>query len=208
MRIHIIRHGMTEANRKRLYCGATDLPLCEEGRRELGSLKAQIVYPAADAYISSGMARASETLRIIYGREPDAVIGEFREMDFGDFEMKSHDELAGAPEYERWLGDISGVACPNGESLADFESRIAAGIQKLTEAVWESAVVICHGGVVVSIMERLFPGRRNYYEWQPGNGRGYTVELASGNAELTGTGLTGAKINGAGPIGARLIAEI
>lgn len=35
MTIYLIRHGKTEANEKRLYCGITDLPLSEAGRDEL-----------------------------------------------------------------------------------------------------------------------------------------------------------------------------
>ena len=45
--IYLIRHGSTEANERHLYCGASDLPLSERGRRELEVLKP--LYPAAEA---------------------------------------------------------------------------------------------------------------------------------------------------------------
>ena len=38
MSIYLIRHGKTEANEKRLYCGSTDLPLSEKGRAELRAM--------------------------------------------------------------------------------------------------------------------------------------------------------------------------
>ena len=38
MTVYLIRHGKTEANEKRLYCGSTDLPLSEKGREELNRL--------------------------------------------------------------------------------------------------------------------------------------------------------------------------
>ena len=184
MRLHLIRHGMTEANRKRRYCGSTDIPLSEEGRLELVSNMAAISYPKADVYISSGMARATETLRVIYDRQPDLIMREFREMDFGDFEMKSHDELSGNPVYERWMSELGAGTCPNGESFAEFEERISAGLAKLREMPFGSAVVISHGGVAVSIMELLFPGQRSYFDWQPANGRGYTMDISPVDAVL------------------------
>ena len=38
MRIYLIRHGKTEANERRLYCGSTDLPLSRQGAAELAQL--------------------------------------------------------------------------------------------------------------------------------------------------------------------------
>ena len=35
MRLYLLRHGLTEANAKRLYYGKTDLPLSPEGRAQL-----------------------------------------------------------------------------------------------------------------------------------------------------------------------------
>ena len=32
MKILLLRHGLTEANERHLYCGSTDLPLSQIGR--------------------------------------------------------------------------------------------------------------------------------------------------------------------------------
>jgi len=180
MRLSIIRHGMTEANEKRLYCGSTDIPLSEQGRHSLAMLKETVIYPAADVYITSGLIRACETLRILYNREPDAVMAEFKEMAFGDFEMKSYEELKDKPAYRLWISGGCETACPNGESRDAFDSRVMAGLDKLFDvnSGTGSYVVVCHGGVIVSIMERLFPGKKNFYEWQPDFGRGYTLDIS------------------------------
>lgn len=184
MKVSIIRHGMTEANERRLYCGYTDLPLSEQGKRSLVTLKEIVVYPTAAMYTTSGLTRTSETLRILYGRKPDVIIEEFREMDFGEFEMKSYDDLKNKPEYQNWINDENSAACHRGESRDIFENRVIAGLNKLSVMGIESFVVVCHGGVIVSIMERLFPGQKNFYEWQPGFGRGYTIDIFQGSAAL------------------------
>jgi len=184
MKLSVIRHGVTEANEKKLYCGITDVPLSEHARLYLKELKKIIVYPVADMYITSGLTRTTETLKILYDREPDVIIEEFRELNHGDFEMKSYNELKDNPDYQRWIGDIYNEACPNGESGEALHIRVKTGLDKLLGLNAKSIVVICHGGVIVSIMERMFPGQRNFYEWQPENGRGYTLEINSEKAEL------------------------
>jgi alpha-ribazole phosphatase len=175
---------MSTANEMNLNCGWTDVLLSSKGKQDLVALKESVDYPLADAYVSSGMARAAETLWILYDREPDVVLEELREMNLGDFEMKSYDELKDNPEYQRWISDTYNKACPNGESRAVFNERVLSGFNKLCSIKADSAVVICHGGVIVSIMERLFPGQRSFYQWQPGNGHGYTLDITSGNAIL------------------------
>jgi len=147
-------------------------------------LKDTVVYPVADVYISSGLRRASESLRILFEREPDLVIEELKELNHGVFEMKSYDELKDDPEYQRWIGDTYNEASPDGESGAVFEKRVKAGLDKLLGIDADSIVAVSHGGVIASIMERLFPGQRNFYQWQPRNGRGYTLDINKNNAEL------------------------
>ena len=184
MTLHFIRHGLTEANEKRLYCGHTDVPLSKKGRQEIVMLKEKVAYPSASVYVSSGLKRATETLQLLYNREPDVIIDEFMELNQGDFEMKSHDDLKDIPEYQRWINDIDNIACPNGESKPVFNNRVKAGFEKLLKLKTDSAVILCHGGVIVSILEQFFPGQKSFYEWQPENGRGYTLEANNGIADL------------------------
>ena len=180
----MIRHGRTQANEKRLYCGYTDVPLSEQGRRDLAELKVTVAYPVAEIYITSGLRRTTETLQILYDREPDMVIEEFKELNHGDFEMKSYDELKDKPEYQRWISDTFNEAGPGGESRAAFDKRVMTGFDKLLCIDADSAVVISHGGVIVSIMERLFPGQRDFYQWQPRNGYGYSIDINNKSSVL------------------------
>lgn len=184
MIIHLIRHGKTEANEKRLYCGSTDLSLSPAGEAELVKLRDEIAYPAAVIYITSGMRRTAETLQIIYGKVPDMILPEFKEFYFGDFEMKSYEELKTSLDYQKWLAEYENAGCPNGESRPAFRQRIKAGLSKMYELKAESAVIVCHGGTIAVIMDILFPGQRNFYEWQPICGHGYSIRLESDAAEI------------------------
>ena len=183
MTIHLLRHGKTVANENRLYCGRTDLPLSEAGAREIGLLGGEEIYPEADVLFSSGMLRADQTLEIIYGNRERIVVPELVECDFGDFEMKSYEELKEQPDYRRWISDETGsVPCPGGESKNRVWERVLRGFNQVLEEARrqgaESAVVACHGGTIVCIMEHLLPNQKNFYEWQPQPGRGYSLLYA------------------------------
>ncbi|MBR4395920.1 MAG: histidine phosphatase family protein, partial [Eubacteriaceae bacterium] len=110
--LYLIRHGKTEASLKRQYCGATDIPLCDEGIAEIGKFIAAGVYSGIQAgkYYTSGLRRADETLGLICGDVPFTVISKLSEMNFGRFEMHTHDELdaSGDKDYQEFLNDTTG----------------------------------------------------------------------------------------------------
>ena len=187
MTITLIRHGKTSANEKKLYCGHTDLDLSETGINELLSLKETVNYPPADVYAATGLKRTVSTLNILFGARKYTTVPELMEYNFGDYEMKTHGELQNEPGYIEWISDEA-VRCPNGESRKEFLTRIETGFAKLKAIserergrLGEAARVtcVCHGGVVASLMEALFPGKRGFYEWQPGFGRGYAVSFGA-----------------------------
>jgi len=180
--IAFIRHGKTEANEKRLYCGATDLPLSPLGRDELNHLKTQKTYPAAGLYITSGLSRANQTLSLLYGNPAFEVIDNLREMNFGDFELRSHDQLCFDPAYQAWLGDMENAYTPGGENKAGFTQRVIVGLSEVkslcAKKAAAGAVIVTHGGVIVTVMEALFPCGKSFYEWQPPCGGGYLIDFS------------------------------
>ena len=180
MVIHLIRHGKTMANERRLYCGSTDLPLSEGGVDELAAFKAEGIYPRADLYFTSGLLRTEQTLDIIYGPVDRRAVAGIAEYKFGLFEMKSYEELKTREDYQAWITDEHGlVECPHGENKRQFEKRVIEGygyiVGEIRSSGCDSAFISCHGGVIACIMEYLMPGERNFYEWQPKPGRGYTL---------------------------------
>ena len=170
MTIYLIRHGKTSANEKHLYCGSTDLPLSDAGKEELRSVHYDIKNVR---FISSGMKRTNETLRILFGDVPYEVDPRFREVDFGIFEMHSYEELKDTPEYQAWLtGDNDANIPPQGESGVQMKARVLAAFSEIKE----DTCILTHGGCIAAIMEHLFPGDgKNRYEWQPKNGCGYII---------------------------------
>lgn len=180
---YLFRHGETEATEKRLYCGKTDLPLSEKGRRQIIALAKMGLYPfpAPERLYTSGLARTMETLSLIYPDKKAFPVPELNEMDFGRFEMHGYEKLVGDMDYIDWISDLSGaVPCPEGESAKAFTRRVTDGFEHL---LWENGdrLAVLHGGVIARLLLHLFPDRAlTFYDVHPRPGEGFKVYFADG----------------------------
>ena len=114
MKLTLLRHGETDGSRRDLYYGAADIPALPESLAALHENAA--AYPRAKRYYTSGLLRTEQTLAALYGDVPHVQLPGLREMDFGDFEMKSYQQLKDTPAYQAWIADVEHNPCPNGES--------------------------------------------------------------------------------------------
>lgn len=184
-KIYLIRHGKTMANIERLYCGQTDLPITDVGRNELEEKKTRIDYPDASKLkcYTSGLTRTQQTFKTLFGDLEFTPYGEFNEMDFGDFEMRKYDgDLESDPDYIIWTGGNNETnVCPHGESNLMMKRR---SVRKFKEILsrGEDAVIVAHGGPIISIYQEYIPySGLNNYDIQPKNGEGFLLEFEGGS---------------------------
>ena len=182
--VHLIRHGTTEGNLNRWYYGAMDLPLAQVGIEEIAGLVDLDIYPRPEKgqYYTSGLKRANQTFQIIYGDIERTTLSGFREMEFGVFEGRTHDQLVDDPEYIKWIEDETRtMEIPNGESPVGFHNRVVAAMEQFIEEKKDysgESVILCHGGTIATIMNFYFKGQReHFYKWIPDTGRGFTVKI-------------------------------
>lgn len=179
LKIHIIRHGMTDANILGQYIGSrTDMPLSPQGVEELRLLRENMDYPIIERLYSSPMMRCKQTAGILYPDNSINVIDKLREYDFGDFEGKTAHQLEGYPSFADWTsGKIS--APPGGESNEDFVKRICVGFNEIVcdmlERGLSNAAVIMHGGAIMMLLAATAVPRKRPVEWTSDNGRGYSL---------------------------------
>ena len=179
-KIHLIRHGLTEANEKGLYLGKTDLPLSALGLRDLLDKKQTAVYPHATRFYTSPLSRCRQTLEVLYpGCEPTALPG-LAECDFGVWEGKSASELQHDGEFQCWItGDLTEI--PGGEGTERFQQRVMAAFESLVEEAMKSGdsdtVVCTHGGVIMLIMAAYALPRADLSAWGSESGCGFTLRV-------------------------------
>ena len=104
-KIVLIRHGITVGNEQHMYYGSTDVSLSERGMHLLEKQRDEGVYPVSEdaQFFTTGMLRTEQSLEIIYGEREHEVIEALRELDFGEFEMCTYEQLNSVPEYQQWI---------------------------------------------------------------------------------------------------------
>ena len=182
--LYLIRHGKTYCNKEKLYYGKTDISLCDEGIIDLINKKKNNKYPLCEKYFTSGLKRTNETFEILYPNEEYNLLPELCEYNFGEFELKSYEDLKENAKYQEWIMDEHGdVKCPNGESKREFKERILNGFFKLVYELnnenIKSALAVLHGVTIGMLLEELYDNKKSFIEWQPQGGDGYRLIIST-----------------------------
>lgn len=165
-----IRHGRTQWNKDKRYLGHTDIGILPESLTELLPVKEELEGREFDQVFCSDLKRCKETLEYIYPSSPDRVVFDrlLREMDFGDWEGQTYDQLKDISMYRDWLDNPQSVAPPRGESWGDFQQRLnyfMDSLVRITEEdnhdnVVSSVLLVTHGGVIRQLASTLIPGSK------------------------------------------------
>ena len=131
MRIYLFRHGQTPGNAARRYLGVTDEPLSELG---IKTAQAAGCDPAVQEVVVSPLRRTQMTAAILFPQARQRVCRGLREMDFGDFEGRSAEEMADDADYRYWVEQTSCMGpCPHGDATLVFQHRVAAAFLREVE---------------------------------------------------------------------------
>ena len=148
------------------YVGQSDprvVRLTERGLEQAAAARRALEDVAFDVVVTSGLPRTLETAAIV---APDAEPERWEELEEwrgGRLSDIPPEELERAfvgalhvrDETARFLG---------GESLGEALDRVHAGIRRLEEAEWDTALAVCHGGVNRIVLSyALSGGERRYF---------------------------------------------
>ena len=185
-RLLLVRHAEAEHTTRGRCYGSLDVGLSADGHRQAAALAAALRPEPVTAVVASPRRRALDTARPIaaaHGLEVE-VVPELRELDFGELEGRTYDEIAASlPElYAAWMTRPTEVSFPGGESYADLRERALGAVAALRGRLEAgTAVVVAHGGVVRAVVadvlglpdERIFrravgPASVTTVEWLGG----------------------------------------
>lgn len=187
--IYFIRHGQTKYNVEGRFVGSTDLPLTENGRKNIYDLwYERSKHIDKEVIYSSPMKRCIETAHIIFPDEHLEIIKNMREMNFGVFEGKTHDELMDMQAYRNFRATSGKEKIPHGESGIEFGMRVLKGffemIGHMNKNSYETAALICHGGVIMAIFSMLCEESDDIYYYHRDNGQGLKAHYDENRKEL------------------------
>ena len=149
MKLYVVRHGRTEYNEKRIFCGRTDIPLCEKGREQLSKLASDSLSFDLDVIFSSPLIRAVETATAAAEVCGLPIITDDRlmERNFGDYEGTTVNTDA-----DRECRYNFAYRYPNGESYLNVIARVYNFLDEISEIHFDKNVmIVAHGGVCRTI---------------------------------------------------------
>jgi broad specificity phosphatase PhoE len=176
-RLLLIRHAETDAAKKRLLVGSTDVDAAAEGLQKLDRFRRVLAPFSPQEWYSSPMKRAVQTAsRIVEScglRCEITVDDRLREIDFGRWEMKGMADISLVePDMLKAWAEYDDFVFPEGEAVAHFCSRVEDILSALRRLPAKEIAVVTHGGVIrTMICLALRQRAKNYllYNVQPGS---------------------------------------
>jgi 2,3-bisphosphoglycerate-dependent phosphoglycerate mutase len=160
--LFLFRHGETDWNREGRLQGHTDTLLNATGLAQAEALVERLRPHRLDAIISSDLARAWTTGRIVAEGLGIPLIGEpgLREAHIGEAEGLFWPEVKnrfGEALTERWFTDDD-AAFPGGETGLETRSRGLAALRRfVAEQPYRRIGVSTHGAMVRQLMKHALP---------------------------------------------------
>lgn len=148
MELYLIRH--TSVAVPKGYCyGATDVALNDTFEAEAEEVRKNLEGMTFDGVFTSPLSRAVR-LADFCGYADAERDDRLRELDFGEWEMKSFDDLyKNDKRFREWCeGDFVNLAAPGGESLAGQMERFRLFVEEKKKQGHRRIAAFCHGGIL------------------------------------------------------------
>jgi alpha-ribazole phosphatase len=152
-RVWLIRHGEPAASARGRCYGSLDVGLSDSGRAQMAAVWEFLRDEGIGVVYCSPRLRAIEsaTRRSRAGLETrPTVFQDFREIDFGDFEGLTYDEIAVRyPDlYRQWMESPTEVQFPGGECFAGMQARVLRAFEAIRREHHDQTIaIVSHGGV-------------------------------------------------------------
>ncbi len=167
-RLLLIRHGETDYNSNRRYCGFSNPPLNVSGVLQVKSLIKQLKDFDVVAVYSSDLLRAVQTAETVFPKHQIKTMLDFRELNFGIFEGLNYSEIMERYSglYQNWIRDPSNVLLPNGEEFGEFRKRVSSALFSIISLNRNKTIaLVTHNGPIRLILcEALGYGLERFWE--------------------------------------------
>lgn len=199
-KIILIRHGQTDWNLKKRYCGFSDINLNERGKKQADKLSKILNKEKIHRVYSSDMKRTVQSAKIVLKNTSIEKIRGFREINFGIFEGLTYKEAMDkySEIYTKWIANPLNFIIPKGESLNCLAKRVRKAWKKLISKNSRKTIAIfSHAGPIRIILCDLLKLdlRREFWKLNPSsasiniiefNKRKFKIKLLNNTSYLNG----------------------
>ncbi|TWT46642.1 histidine phosphatase family protein [Botrimarina hoheduenensis] len=146
LQIVLVRPGATEYDQQGRIQGTLDMPLCEDGRKQVEAAVAQMADLNAVA-VYAGPCEAAEQTAALIGKKLGLKVkklDKLRNLDHGLWQGMLVDEVRTKQPrvYRQWQEQPETVCPPQGESVPAAKARVAEALKKLLKKHKEGVVVV------------------------------------------------------------------
>lgn len=155
--IHLIRHGLTAANKNDVFAGRTQEPLHPEGEVQLAEVARVLAGLGIGRIFCGPLARTRQSADIVgdlFGVEVTAD-GALNEISIPHWDGLTKEAIRArfGEEYPTWLADPAGFCVPACETIAQVQGRAVACVESLfREYSGQNLLVVSHLIVVRALL--------------------------------------------------------
>lgn len=191
LQLYITRHGETEWNIERRMQGHKDSKLTAKGIKDAAALGNRLKDVEFSRIYTSSSGRTVHTAELIRGNCNIPIIKEdsLREINLGDWEGKTNDEIRGLdPQELKIFWETPHLYSPKtGESFFQVRDRIGTVLKRIIDENRNGNVLIVTHAVVVKTIMSIFKALPVERVWDPPFVKGTSlciVEIDKGNSTV------------------------
>lgn len=156
-RLILVRHAEAEGNLYRIFQGWTNGSVTDRGHIQAKLVAERLKDMPIDVLYSSSMKRTLQTAGYISEVKNLPIIrtDKLKEINGGDWEGRRWDELPKMwpDEHHTWENMPHIHQMPNGESMAEFQKRLIAEIEKIiSDNKGKNICIVTHGTAIRALM--------------------------------------------------------
>lgn len=186
MKLYIMRHGETDANRQRILQGHIDNPLNKNGQKQASQVGAELCKITFGEIFSSPLMRAKETGELATGVSlTDFVIDDrLIEISFGELEGMCIDDI---PEkIKDFFRNPSAYQPPEGgESFDELIERVKSFLDEIKGKYPDQYVLVVSHGAAIHAMMHVIRGLTIEEFWSDPVGNCAIIEVSDESGEYT-----------------------
>ena len=150
--IVFIRHSSLAVPRGICY-GFSDIDVSNNFSTEAKWLKFNLTSFIPQLVVTSPLKRCLKLSKEVFNK-PIKIEVNLKEVNYGNWEGKSWEDIS-VEGGNLWMYNNVNNCPPNGESFFQLKNRVAYVVDELIESKEDKIAVVCHGGVIRSVLSHL-----------------------------------------------------
>ncbi|MDX8341076.1 alpha-ribazole phosphatase [Draconibacterium sp. IB214405] len=157
MKFYAIRHTSVDVKPGICY-GQTDVDVAVTYEEEQKRLAKELEPINFEKIWSSPLLRCRKLAESLFPNEEIHFDSRLKELNFGDWEMSSWDEIYACQEGKIWMDNYQVLPTKNGESYPEMVERVSDFVREIEQLKVENIAVVAHAGVIrilKSVIEKI-----------------------------------------------------